>query len=583
MRISGLASGIDTDEIIKNLMKVERLRVDKYEQDKQITLWRQEIYNNLNKDFANFILNTRKELGLISTTSTGSYMPNSYNNLKWVKKVSSSDETKVTASGTSKAVNGNFELKVNQLAKGATFVSADMRTYEFTEDELEFKLSVGVGKDGNPIEEMIKVSKVPGSNSITMDDVVKAINSTKVKMLDGSIVKDEDIDALPEDDRKRVKEVSLGASAFYDKDNGRLFLQTTETGKNTRIKIESNNNEFMNAIGYNDALEKQNEKLGQPYDALIGQDAEVLYNDTKLTYSTNRFNINNIDIEAKSTGEVTITVDTDVDGMMEKIEKLVNDYNEIIDKASKLMGEKRYSSYKPLTAEEKKAMDKDDVKLWEEKAKSGLLRGDELISRTLQNVRGHLYEKIEGGSSSFKLITDIGISTEKYLKGNAGGRLQIDKDKLRKAIIEDPEGVLEILFKEPDYSSDELKGISSYTNEKDLTKEQLKAKRSQSGIFTRVYDDLIFGMQDIINKSGSGDNAELYRGVKSNILLEFVTKYGSISTLDKDVLQMERKIDDLNAMLFRKENAYYAKFTAMEKAISQMNSQSAWIGQQFMR
>ena len=90
-------------------------------------------------------------------------------------------------------------------------------------------------------------------------------------------------------------------------------------------------------------------------------------------------------------------------------------------------------------------------------------------------------------------------------------------------------------------------------------------------------------MQDIINKSGSGDNAELYRGVKSNILLEFVTKYGSISTLDKDVLQMERKIDDLNAMLFRKENAYYAKFTAMEKAISQMNSQSAWIGQQFMR
>ncbi len=35
-------------------------------------------------------------------------------------------------------------------------------------------------------------------------------------------------------------------------------------------------------------------------------------------------------------------------------------------------------------------------------------------------------------------------------------------------------------------------------------------------------------------------------------------------------------------MLFRKENAYYAKFAAMEKAIARMNQQSAWMMQQFM-
>ena len=92
----------------------------------------------------------------------------------------------------------------------------------------------------------------------------------------------------------------------------------------------------------------------------------------------------------------------------------------------------------------------------------------------------------------------------------------------------------------------------------------------------------MMGMEDIIKKSGTGDNVDLYRGVKSNILLEFVTEYSSISLLDKDVLQFSRRIDDLNEILFRKENNYYAKFAAMEKAISRMNQQSMWLMQQFM-
>lgn len=89
-------------------------------------------------------------------------------------------------------------------------------------------------------------------------------------------------------------------------------------------------------------------------------------------------------------------------------------------------------------------------------------------------------------------------------------------------------------------------------------------------------------MEDIIKKSGPGDERDLYRDVKSNILISFVTEYGSISLLDKDALQFSRRIDDLNEMLYRKENEYYARFAAMEKAFSRMNQQSAWLMQQFM-
>lgn len=109
-----------------------------------------------------------------------------------------------------------------------------------------------------------------------------------------------------------------------------------------------------------------------------------------------------------------------------------------------------------------------------------------------------------------------------------------------------------------------------------------KEVKQIGGIVTRIYDNLIAGMEEIIKKSGTGDSTDLYRNVKSNILLDFVTEYGSVSLLDKDVLDYSRRIDDLNQMLFRKENNYYAKFTAMERAISRMNQQSMWLMQQFM-
>lgn len=138
-----------------------------------------------------------------------------------------------------------------------------------------------------------------------------------------------------------------------------------------------------------------------------------------------------------------------------------------------------------------------------------------------------------------------------------------------------------MFFKEPEYGKDKLKGVTSYMSEKDLSGEQIRAKRQQSGVVTRLYDNLISGMQDIIEKSGTGEDSNIYRNVKSNMLIEFVTKHGSISTIDKDVLQLEKRIDDLNDYLIRKENSYYSQFAAMEKAISRMNQQSMWLMQQF--
>lgn len=533
LRLSGLASGMDTDSMIQSLMKVERLKVDRYEQSKQIALWRQEAYNSMNKTFANFILNTRKDMGLTKVTSTGLALGNSYTNLDYIRKATSSNETAATVSSTSKAVNGSFELEVKELAKGASLTSSQISKDIKFGNRLEIKLS----NEGNVIE-------VENSEGITMKDIAKAINNAK-----------------------------QGVVASYEVDSygdGALILQTTETGKSAKIDLQL-------VSGDNSFIQKFTEV------SVTGDDAYVKFNGVDMKYNSNNITLNGVDIQLKKAGETTtIKVDTNIDGIMEKVEKLINDYNELVDKASKTLSEKRYPSYHPLSQEEKKAMHENDAKLWEEKAKSGMLNRDETIQRTLQNARNEIYKTLDNPTGSFNHITQIGITTEKYSRGTTGGKLQIDKEKLRGAIEKDPEGVMELLFKEPS-KLERSNYPEGDEGNRDYEAAERVNRRDNGGIFTRVYDNLIDGLKSIIDKSGPGEDSDLFRSVKSNILLDFVTKKSSISDLDKEVLDANKRIDDLNAMLYRKENAYYAKFANMEKMLQQMNSQSSWLAQQFMR
>ncbi|HHV27320.1 MAG TPA: flagellar filament capping protein FliD [Tissierellia bacterium] len=566
LRITGLASPFDTEEMVGKLMETEKVKLNRVEQDKQLLVWKREAYNDLNKDFANFILNTRKEFGLTTTTSTGVMVSNSYEKLTWVKSATSSNESVGTVSTTAKAMSGSYNVEVEQLAEGVKMASSSNITVEGgTKDNLasQFGLNEGdVIKFSIDTKNGTKEFEFTGSQSI--NDVVKTINNAKVEVGEG--------------DNK--KEVSLGVRAVYDANIDRFFFQTEDTGKEAELSIKADDEgskKFINGLKLNH--DGNAYVIGEKYN---GQNAIINFDGAKgIEIGSNQFTINGMDFNIKSKGSFTTTVDTDIDAFYEKIEKFVEEYNKLVEKSNLLLTQKKNRSYQPLTADQKKEMDKKDIELWEEKAKSGVLRSDELISRTMRNSRTWMYENIEGVEGSFKHLTEIGISTEKFSQGSLGGKLSIDEIKLKEAIRKDADGVLELLFKSPDYGKGELEGVTSYKSDRELSSEQLQAKRKQSGIVTRLYDNLILGMQDIINKSGIGDDSNLYRNVKSNMLIDFVTKHSSISMIDKDVMKLESKIDDLNVYLFEKENHYYSKFAAMEKALSRMNQQSMWLMQQF--
>ncbi|QEK11328.1 hypothetical protein FQB35_02495 [Crassaminicella thermophila] len=559
MRITGLASGMDTESMVRDLMKAERVRVDKYYQQKEIDKWKQEQYNDINKELANFVLDVSKEFG-VSRRSYGSMISDT-SSLNWVKKASSSDDTIFTANATAKAVSGTHKIKVKQLAEGVSVGSKSEVLAGTSKATSSTKLSE-LGVNDGLITFQINVDGTQKDVTVnflatdTIEDLVDKINSATTA--DGD---------------------ALGIQASFDDTSGRLFLSTKETGNASQIKITSDaENLFTGNSNKFKLLDESDQAIFTIGTAVTGKDAQIDFDGAVgITYSSNQFTINGIDINlnalpTNTDTEYTIKVETDVDGVYNKIKSFVDKYNDLIDKLNKKVSEKRYRDFMPLTKEQKEAMNEDDIKLWEEKAKSGLLKNDDIITRTIQNMRNGLYETVykDGATEAlgvFSQLSQIGITTGEW---KDKGKLVISDDPekgLKAAIEKDVDAVLDLLFKP-----------SSITkSDKDLTAEERETKRKESGLLNRLFDDIVTGMKDIVNKSGTGENADLYRDVKSNILIDFVTNMGSISYLDKDILNVEKSITREEDRLEKIEDNYWRKFTAMEKALSEMNSQSAWL------
>jgi flagellar hook-associated protein 2 len=104
MRIGGLASGMDTDQIISDLMKAKRIPLDKLTQEKVWMEWQRESYREFNLSLSSF-KTSAEDLRFERTF-------NAYSS-------TSSDPTSVIASTTANAVSGSYEVKVVSVASSA--------------------------------------------------------------------------------------------------------------------------------------------------------------------------------------------------------------------------------------------------------------------------------------------------------------------------------------------------------------------------------------------------------------------------------------------------------------------------------
>jgi len=501
LRIGGLVSGMDTDSIVSKLMKAKRIPVDKLKQDKQILQWQQEDYRAVNTSLRSFrdkVFNMKLQATYLAKTAA------------------SSNEAAVGAAANSNAVPGIYSVTVTQLAKGVSKGSQAALPDEANADGTTKTLAQQFGLSGS-ISFTLKGSK--GSKAFTFDTANATINN---------VVAD-------------INGADLGISASYDATLNRFFLTTSSTGAAAKIKVTTDSNNFLTGPleDGSDNVLKLKMKLNIDY---TGQDAKFDFGDAKgLTSATNTVTVNGITLTLKQGGGATadITVRNDNNAVFNSIKDFVTAYNDIVDKINSKLSETGYRDYLPLTDEQRDKMSEDQIKKWEEKAKSGLLRNDTLLEGVVMKMRTTMSAVVPGltGGKGYDNLAKIGINTGLYFEK---GKLYIDETKLKDALQKDPDGVMNLFIKNSDVYS-------------------------EKGIAQRLYDDVNNGMSLISAKAGSDST---YSTVDN-------------STIGKRLFQIDEDIDKLEDRLKEIEDRYWRQFTAMEQAIQQMNAQSAWLAQQF--
>ncbi|CUB13248.1 Flagellar hook-associated protein 2 [Bacillus subtilis] len=491
-RITGLASGMDIDDIVSKLMQTERAPLDKLKQKKQTLEWQRDSYREVNTKI--------KELQDYMSKNTLTY-PSTYQS----KTVTSSNESVLTATGSASAPNSSYTVEVASLATAATYKANNYTGYTQGDYNLAFNVVA-------PGETTAKTVNISVTSADTIDNVISKLNSS-----------------------------DLGVSAFKDKIwNGTEYVETIAfsskaTGAGGSIQAaDSATADFMSGqLGF--SLDADNKLTAYKE----GTNAKVTINGFEMEKLTNNFTVNGVTYSIKNTtaatGPVTTSVSTDVDGIYNQIKEFVDKYNEMVDSLNEKLKEEKYRDYTPLTSEQKEAMSDKEVELWEEKAKSGLLRNDSSISTGTNQMRTDFYTQVNADGKTYQL-TEFGITTSSAYQMR--GHLEINEDKLKAKIQEDPQSVAAL--------------FTSGSN---------SSAYSDKGIMKRIGDTLKSTVKSIEAKAGNSTMGTNDYSIGKNL-----------NTISTDITKMQDRLTTI-------ENRYYSKFSAMDSAIQKMNEQASYLSQ----
>ncbi|SEF99751.1 flagellar hook-associated protein 2 [Caloramator fervidus] len=478
LRITGLATGLDVDNMVKQLMQAEKTKVDKVKQDKQLIEWKQELYREIISDLMSFkntyfdFLNKEK------------YILSSNNLTPYTVSIDSNAPLKVLT--TSDAETGQYEIRVLSLAKGASVskVLADGASLDTTLEGLGINASF-LKINYNGTEKEINLN-----SSMKLRDLINQIN-----IQTGGAVK-----------------------ARFSELTKTLTFETSKTGESSSIQV--------NFLDSDKGVIEVLEATGQ--NAKIQIKAPGNADFVEVLKETNTFTIDGIvyTLNGVTDTSVKFTVNIDSKPVIDKIKEFVNKYNEIIDKINKKLSEKRNYSYKPLTEDQKKELKEDEIKKWEEKAKEGLLKGDSTLQDMVFNLRQAFFEKVEGVGIS---LQEIGLSTSSDYTQK--GKIVIDEAKLKTALETRGQEVINLLIKTSDIAYDPNK---TYTSRQDRNK--------QIGIFQRIKDILEDNIRTTRNSSGKKGFLLEKAGIKGDVTEVNSLLSKQIKEKDRIISELERKL-----------------------------------------
>ena len=380
---------------------------------------------------------------------------------------------------------------------------------------------------------------------------------------------DDTIDSL----MKKINSSGAGVTALFS--DGKMSISANNTGTNkagatadiqllTTVKetddegrpveyYDTTGMKLFQKLGFGNISMPDEGKIPDDFYNLTdknGSDAVYTVNGLELKSQTNTVNVEGYTIKLQGTftetgSPISVTATNDTNTMMDKIKEFVTTYNGLIKDLNGSLTEKAYRDYQPLTTEQKEDMSEDEIKLWEEKARSGLLRNDSIIREGISKLRSNFSGAIGGlNDKAIDALSEIGITTSKNY--NDGGTLEINETKLRAAQEKDPDQVAAIFINTGKANDTETDPVTGKTKTVD-----------SRGLVQRLRDSIDSFELNIERKAGRS------------------TMTDHQYNIGKSMLGLDTRIERLQDRLVSVEERYWKQFTAMETAINKANQQSS--------
>ena len=591
MRLSGMYSGLDTEGIIKELVKAKSLKVDNIKKDKTKLEWKQEAWTSLN-------------------TKVKSFFSGALDNLRFStaykkKTTSVSNSSAVSVITGDKAMNGVQTLSINQLAKSGYLTGAKLKAADDSKVTGETMV-----KDLKIDSDALQFSE-GGSFTVNVNGKATTIN----------------LDATTSIDNVVRQLNGAGVNANFDEKNGRIFIASAESGKDFDFAITADNEGGLAALSYlginvanvNDEKDPNyrtaseytrlsrlgaeladkivyhdgNPENGIDFGATManidtksdlyaaikegmqgeddystgifslqtraafadrmstefadasiyskanrvaGSNAEITLNGITYESNSNNVEVNGITFVCLAKAEdISVTTREDTDGIYDAIKNFFKEYNELINTIDKSFNAEFDKGFEPLTDEEKEEMSDKEIEKWEQKIKDQILRKDSSLSTLGTTMREAMATGFKVGDKTMYL-SDFGIETLSYFLAPAN-------EKNMYHIAGNPDD------DKSKGSADKLKSmIASEPN-------------TVVDFFTQLTQNL-YKKLDGISKSTTETS-------KGNFFTD--KKYKT------DISNYESKIAEAEKKLAKYEDKYYAKFSRMEVALSKLESSTSSI------
>ena len=468
IRMSGVVSGLDTESIIKELMKVQSTKKTKIQNKITKLEWKQEKWKGLNSKIYALYTDHVSKLRL-----QGSY------NLK--KATSNSDKIEVSASGN--VPEGMHTIQVDSVASAQYITGAKIQGNKDVTYSTKL-VDLGMTKDSSIV---ISVGGKDTELKITENTTISDFVSTLQK---------------------------AGLNASFDTSQQRFFISSKKSGLENafEIKMANGDSDSLKALGLSEIKFKDGNpgelEYGNDVSVVKASDAVIRYNNAEIRSSSNTITVNGLTVTVKEKTDaneiIRVNVTRDTQALYDMLKGFINSYNEVLKALNDAYDAELARGYEPLTDEQREAMTEEQIEKWENKIKDSLLRRDGTVGSLINTLRTKLSGSVTYNGKSYSLAS-LGITSVDYTEK---GILHIDGDKddalrsteenkLMKALSEDPDAVMTLFTKlvgdlysamQEDMKSTSLSSALSFYNDKEIKNTLDDYKKELSAMEKKLLD-----------------------------------------------------------------------------------------------